>query len=277
MKKLALAISILAVSAVSASAADIAARPYTKAPVVVAEVYNWTGFYVGGHAGYDWMRSTDSLSPANAAATGFLFPPPDIAPSLALNPAGFIGGGQAGYNWQVNPMWVVGLEADLSWTNLDKTVALPGPDDATRIVTAREKLDWFGTFRGRVGITPSDRVLLYVTGGLAYANASLSTALTRPGFSPGAPPNGCGGFNNCQTGSVSGTRFGWTVGGGVEWAFANNWSLKGEYLYYDLGNLSHTMTDPFFPAIFIASASLRGSIARAGLNYHFGGPVVAKY
>jgi outer membrane immunogenic protein len=135
-------------------------------------------------------------------------------------------------------------------------------------MTANEKLDWFGTVRGRVGVT-FDRALLYATGGLAYGHATLSTALTRT--------TGCAG-NNCQNGSTADTKFGWTVGGGLEWAFANNWSVKGEYLYYDLGSLSHTMVDPAFPAVFNASASLRGSVARAGLNYKFNsGPVVAKY
>jgi outer membrane immunogenic protein len=198
---------------------------------------------------------------------------------MRLNSTGFIGGGQAGYNWQAGPMWVIGVETDISGTTLNRTVSVPGLGDPSRIVTASEKLDWFGTVRGRIGVTPTDRALLYVTGGLAYGHANLSTALTRPGFSPGAPPDGCGGFNNCQSGSVSDTRIGWTVGGGLEWAFARNWSLKGEYLYYDLGTLSHAMTDPFFPAIFNASAGLKGSIARAGLNYKFdwGGPVVAKY
>jgi outer membrane immunogenic protein len=263
----------------AASAADLAPGPYTKAPAMVVNPgYNWTGFYIGVHAGATWLTSTNNITPANGGLASWFVPPTQIATSLPLNSTGFIGGGQLGYNWQVNPIWVVGLETDFSGTSLSHTVSLPGPDDTSRIVTASDKLDWFGTVRGRIGMTPTDRALLYVTGGLAYGHASLSTAVTRPDPTS-APPNGCGGQNNCQSGSVSDTKIGWTVGGGLEWAFANNWSLKGEYLYYDLGTLSHLMKDPFFPATFNASADIKGSIARVGLNYKFdwGGPVVAKY
>ena len=263
----------------SAGAADIPAPVYKSPPPVVAPAYNWTGSYIGVHAGAAWLTSTDTITPGNGLQASFFVPPTSIATSLPLNSTGFIGGGQLGYNWQFNPMWVAGLEADFSGTSLSHTVSLPGPGNATRIMTASDKLDWFGTVRGRIGVTPTDRALFYVTGGLAYGHVSLSTALTRPGFVPGGPPDGCAGNNNCQSGSVSDTRIGWTIGGGLEWAFANNWSLKGEYLYYDLGTVSHLMTDPFFPATFNASADIRGSIARAGLNYKFGwgGPVVAKY
>jgi outer membrane immunogenic protein len=179
-------------------------------------------------------------------------------------------------------MWVLGFETDLQWANLSSTVAVPGPTDPSRIMTANEKLDWFGTARARAGITPWDRALIYVTGGLAYGHAALSTGLTRVSLVTGAntcvvPPAGA---NNCENGSVTATRLGWTIGGGLEWALSNNWSLKAEYLYYDLGTVSHTMSDPNFPGtVFNASADLKGSIARAGLNYRFdwAGPVVARY
>jgi opacity protein-like surface antigen len=160
---------------VSVQAADLAARPSVKAPAMVNSAYNWTGFYVGGHAGYSWMDSTVELSPANAAANSFFAPPAIIAPSVPVDPKGFMGGGQAGYNWQVDPMWVIGVETDLSWSNVKRTTSLPGPADPSRIVTVQEKLDWFGTFRGRVGVTPVDRVLVYATGGL-WARRSINRA-----------------------------------------------------------------------------------------------------
>jgi outer membrane immunogenic protein len=264
MKKIILATVLAGIGSTAALAADLGARTYTKAPAMVDQAYNWTGFYIGGHAGYGWMKSTDAISGANAFGTALLTSG-DIATSIPLDPRGFIGGGQLGYNWQISPRWVVGVEADISWTDMQKTVAAPGPNDFRRIMTASEKLDWFGTVRARVGFIPVDRLLVYGTGGLAYANASLSTALTRV-LNDGT--TACAN-NNCQTGSTSETRVGWTIGGGTEWAFTNNWSLKAEYLYYDLGTLSHTMTDPTFPSIFKAAAQLKGNIARAGVNYHF--------
>lgn len=242
----------------SASAADLPARaPVYKAPLV--SVYNWSGFYVGGHVGYGWTDTTDTL----ADVTGIAFVGNgEIARSIPLDASGFLAGGQIGFNWQLAPMWVVGIEADISWTDQHATTARPGPTDPTRIVTASQSLDWFGTVRGRLGVIPADRLLAYVTGGLAFGDANLSTALSRT--------TGCGGINNCQAGSTSGTLTGWTVGGGVEWAFAHNWSLKGEYLYYDLGDLSHLMTDPFFPATTLrATADFNGHIVRAGINYKF--------
>ena len=275
MQRVLLALAAFVLGTGTTLAADLPVRPYAKAPAI-ASVYNWTGFYVGGNAGWIWNKSGATITPGNGAAQTFFTPTIDVAPFLPLSSNAFIGGGQAGYNWQVDPTWVVGVEADIQGTGLKTTAVRPGPDDPSRIMTATEKLDWFGTLRGRIGVTPWDRGLLYVTGGLAYGHVNVSTALTRPGFG-GAAGNGCGGANNCQAGSATDTRFGWTVGAGFEWAFHQNWSVKGEYLYYDLGSLSYRMTDPFFPAVFNASADFKGSIARAGINYRWGGPVVAKY
>lgn len=241
----------------AAWAADVAA-PFYKAPAPVA--YDWTGFYAGLHAGYVWSKNTDNVGPANAAtALGWLFPGEIGSP--VLDASGFIGGAQIGYNFQLAPAWVVGLEADISATTLDKSASVAGIVDPSRVITGTEKMDWLGTVRGRLGVTPADRVLFYVTGGLAYGHAELATALTRT--------TGCGG-NNCQQGSVSAINSGWTVGAGVEWAFANAWSAKLEYLHYDLGHVSHLMTDPSFPAtVFNASLALNGDIVRAGVNYRF--------
>jgi outer membrane immunogenic protein len=263
------ALGMALASSVTCSSFSFAADMAVKAAhPALNPVYNWTGFYIGAHAGYNWTQSTDVITPASPNAVFFDIPGEIHSPN-PLDPHGFIGGGQAGYNWQVSPMWVAGLEADISGLDSKRTTVAFGTTDASRIITASEKMDWFGTVRGRFGITPTDRLLVYATGGLAYGQVNLATALTRT--------TGCVG-NNCQQGSVSETKLGWTVGGGVEWALANNWSLKGEYLYYDLGSSSHLMTDPFHPStIFAARADFKGSIARAGLNYHFGGPVVAKY
>jgi outer membrane immunogenic protein len=248
----------MAMPAVSfdACAADLA--PVTKAPPAVV-VFNWTGFYLGANAGYGWARNTDGIGAVNdtAGLVGGNF----IATSLPIDANGFVGGGQIGYNRQVSPLWVVGLETDLAWTDIHGSVSVPGPNDTSRIMTGTQKLDWLGTVRGRVGIAPADRTLIFATGGFAYGHGSLATALTRT-TAPCA-------VSNCQQGSTSGTLTGWTVGGGAEWAFATNWSAKAEYLYYDLGNLSHLMTDPQFPSIFNANADFTGHIVRLGVNYRF--------
>src|SRR5438105_8386587 len=150
----------------SAGAADIPSPAFKAPPAVIAPAYNWTGFYVGVHAGAIWLRSTDTITAANGAPAG-LIADGRIATSLPLNSSGFIGGGQLGHNWQVDRTRVLGVEADPSGTGLSSTVSLPGPTDATRIMTASEKLDWFGTVRGPIGVTPWDRALLYFKGGLA--------------------------------------------------------------------------------------------------------------
>src|SRR3954471_21679473 len=167
------AVALAAVS--SAAAADLPVKAPRMAPAPVA--YDWTGWYIGANAGYAWTQSTDTVTAVDGAAPN-LINSGQVASSLPLDPRGFIGGGQFGYNWQPSTMWVVGFETDLQWADLKSTVALPGTD-ASRIMTATEKLDWFGTARLRAGIAPWDRALIYVTGGLAYGHVSLSTALTR--------------------------------------------------------------------------------------------------
>lgn len=146
------ALALITVST-AASAADMPARTYTKAPAMMAPaMYNWTGFYVGLNGGYGWVNSGG-----------------------AGNPSGFVGGGQIGYNWQgMGSPFVLGLEADIQGADLDETVALGGG------VTATTRSNAFGTVRGRVGYA-FDRAMIYATGGWAYTRTSL--ALSGPGGS----------------------------------------------------------------------------------------------
>jgi outer membrane immunogenic protein len=269
MRSLVFALATLVASAPiatgSAFAADLspAAPAYKALPVAT---YDWTGFYLGAHGGWGRLDSADGIVGANTASanilTGFGAPP-----SLPLGTSGAVAGGQVGYNRQFG-FWLAGIETDLSWTDLDSAATLASTIQTNRVFTADAKLDWFGTLRGRIGVLPSERLLLYATGGLAYGHAQLSTNLTT--FNGAAVI--CvipGGANNCEAGSTSALMLGWTVGGGAEWAFARRWSAKAEYLYYDLGTLSHAMTDPNFPYVFDASADVKGSIARAGVNFKF--------
>ena len=259
----------------SASAADLAQRVYTKAPPMVDPGYNWTGFYIGGNVGYSWGRSSDNSSFGNGAGT-VLF-----SSTGSSNLDGIVGGGQAGYNWQVQN-WVWGLEADIQATDEKGSrsfqcaraictppvggflaLVIPGPAVPA---TLNQKIDWFGTFRGRVGILATPKVLFYATGGLAYGEVDTSETIGAAAF----------GFSNNDT------RVGYSVGAGVEGVIGGNWTAKLEYLYVDLGRTSGsfattigalgggTITSNY-------SSRVTDNILRVGVNYKFGGPVVAKY
>jgi outer membrane immunogenic protein len=140
-----------------------------------------------------------------------------------------------------------------------------------------EKLSWLATFRGRIGVLPSDRVLLYVTGGLAVGEVKSTagvTTTTSTALSFGTPP---GPTSVSSLAASSSTQAGWTIGAGVEGAIGGNWTAKLEYLYVDLGTVNNTFagTAPFAPIT--TSTHVTDNILRAGVNYRFGGPVVARY
>jgi len=291
MKKLLLAgASIASLIATSAFAADLP----VKAPPMVAPVWNWTGFYVGVNGGYSWGRANTSIAPFVSP-----FPTTAFAP-FHQNVDGGLGGGQIGYNWQLDPKWVIGLEADIQGTGERSSTTLttvsprfgafanglpnplPGPDfNAIAALTANLSYDlqWFATFRGRVGWLATPQTLLYATGGLAVGEFkySAATTLTSTVFGPGlggtTPTGVVLVLPIGATTSSSDTRVGWTVGGGVEHKFTQNWSGKLEYLYMDFG------TKTFFAGTANqADVSFHDHVLRAGINYQFtAGPVVAKY
>src|ERR1700730_15838254 len=172
----------------SAFAADLAARTYTKAPVMMDPGSNWTGFYAGLNGGYSWGRANTTLFPGTVLAT-----------PLGQNVNGGLFGGQIGYNWQVDPKWVLGLEADGQWTgergssnDFLGSVRLPTPGNdfnvlASASLSNETKLPWFATFRGRVGLLADPSLLLYATGGLAVGEVKYTTqgTLTAQLFGPG--------------------------------------------------------------------------------------------
>jgi outer membrane immunogenic protein len=262
----------------SASAADLAARPYTKAPVL-APVYNWTGFYIGGNAGYSWGKSRTDTTFVNTATGAVIVPPAGSVTSGNFSMDGAIAGGQIGYNWQTpGSNWVWGLEADAQWSDerggsayrcantLIGGACLPGltfvPAGATGTnIAVDQSLEWFGTVRGRVGVLASPTVLLYGTGGLAYGSIKSSAAIT--GFTPA-------GIAVVSAGSASDVRIGWTVGAGVEAVISGPWTAKLEYLYMDLGSYSSSYS--LAPASAVradVNSSFTDHILRAGINYRF--------
>ena len=281
MKKLGLAAFLLSVSSASGFAADLAPRMYTKSPAVVDSGYEWSGFYIGGNAGYSWGRArTDGTLTETQNVSVFrtaghtLFSSANSVVALPLTGRnamnGFIGGGEAGYNWQ-RAQWLFGVEADFQGSDeraSGDVCTIAGCPLGSTVFAANYKLDWFGTVRGRFGFLPVDRVLLYATGGLAYGHFSADA--------PSVP---------VVWGS---TRAGWTVGAGAEVAIDHKWSVKFEYLYVDLGNVggnggaaATTVTDtPNTPSLgfnTVTTTTLASTfnsrfsdnILRVGLNYRF--------
>ncbi|WP_170181768.1 outer membrane protein [Phreatobacter stygius] len=156
--------------------------------------FNWTGFYLGAHAGYGWGSTT-----FDAALGG-------LAPNHGHN--GVLLGGQFGWNYQINRA-VLGLEATAAWAGLSGS--------ATSVVgTFRTRVNWLATMGPRVGFTVLDRALIYAKGGVAFAGFNTDGELLGP-----------------TSGSTSNARIGWFVGGGAEYAFAPNWSAKVEYSYHN--------------------------------------------
>ena len=253
-------------------AADLsrpAAPVYTKAPMATG--YNWSGFYVGGTLGGAWGTFDPSTSTV-FSNTGYFATtsPPAIATvgAQSFKPSGFTGGVEAGYNWQMGAT-VVGVEADFQAFHLSGsatgTGVYPCCAPTTFTVNSQAQTDWLFTARPRLGFA-NNNWLFYVTGGLALTNLKGNFTFTDT-FATAA-----------ESGSVSSTKAGWTIGGGVEAGLGGGWSLKAEYLYVDFGSVSTTSTNltAFNPAIafptnvFTHSTDLKANIARVGLNYRFG-------
>jgi outer membrane immunogenic protein len=250
-RTLTLGIGILTLAALPAFAADLPPRYPTKAPVMVASVYNWTGCYIGVEGGVAWGRASDT-----SLDTRF---PGEIIDRASLT--GVLAGGTVGCNYQVDRI-VFGIEGDLSWTNKRGSANAIPPFLTSSIGEVRES--WIGTVRGRLGYTFADSWLLYVTGGLAATSAKLT--ITDALFGINA--------------SESQSKVGWTFGGGLEAALSRNWTAKVEYLYMDYGRIGY-----FNPSVTIGpyillnqSVRLTDQVLRVGLNYRFGyDTVVARY
>jgi outer membrane immunogenic protein len=256
MKKIAIAVSALVMGSMSASAADLAARPYTKAPPPVVSVYNWGGFYIGGHVGGAWTNQ-EWVNTANTTLFGDLSP----GQGFGQRGTGVFGGGQVGYNWQASN-FVFGLEGTVSGLDTRgsvlNTVFGAGLDDRFSW-----RADWMATITGRAGIAVNNN-LFYVKGGYAGVNNRLSVSDTLPVF----------------TGSGSQTTWhnGWTVGAGWEYGITANWIVGLEYDYSQFERKSYQLAGAAAPAVYtfdVKPKDIQSAVVR--LSYKFGGPVVAKY
>jgi outer membrane immunogenic protein len=225
------------VSLYPAAAADLPA-PGAPAPAVApvayapAAIYNWSGFYIGGHAGGGFGDSswTDPFSGTNNT----------------FNSMGFLGGAQVGANLQFNRL-VLGIEGDFSWTDLKGS----GTDSIGD--TIGTNTNWTSTVTGRVGAA-FDRLLVYGKGGVAFAQDQSSFTDT---------------FANSA--STTFMRTGWTAGAGLEYGITKNWSAKIEYDYLGFGSQALNFTTPTTP-LYTSSANLNVQEIKAGVNFRFGGP-----
>ncbi len=236
--------------AAPASAADLAARPYTKAaPPMIAAMYDWSGFYLGVNGGWGssrkcWDLTNDGLGPVTAASEG------------CHDATGGTAGGQIGYRWQANS-WVFGLEAQGNWADLrGSNVSLISGD------TNRSRIDAFGLFTGQIGYAWNN-VLLYVKGGGAVTGDRFEIRDTAT--------------NTFLATASDQTRWGGTVGAGAEFAFAPNWSAGVEYDHLFMGDKTANFTDT--SATFVGTDRIRQDVdlVTVRVNYRWGGPIISKY
>lgn len=235
--------------------ASFSAEPAGSLPP--SSTVDWTGFHVGLRGGYGWNDNDLDYSYSDV--------PPPIVPLLPasadLNAEGALLGGAFGSDWQFG-RFVVGIEGDIAWSSISDEVTTRAPGDPAIGLppldfTTDLEMHWFATARGRAGLA-FDRLLVYGTGGLAFAELSLDTIVV-----VGAPGAGQ------LAGSVDDTKVGWTAGGGVQFALTDHVDLSGEALYYDLGRVSVTASDPTNVGQNHARQALTGVIGRAGINWRF--------
>jgi outer membrane immunogenic protein len=244
MRKATLAAFVILVTTGFTQAADLPRSKPVYAPVSTAFTH-WTGFYIGGNVGYGWASAETDFSVGGSAFA-----------SATNNLNGVLGGAQLGYNWQIGPA-VLGVEADFQFTGMKGTLQAPSCSAAVCGVATSasysQTLPWFGTVRGRLGYA-RDSWLIYGTGGYAYArletDASASAGATSVSL------------------SREETRSGWVAGGGIELAFARNWSARMEYLYIDLGRKDATLVIAGVPTI-SEDSRITQNLVRLGVNYRF--------
>lgn len=284
-------IGAAALGALSFAGAALAADlPVKAAPMYApAPIYSWTGFYLGGHVGAGWGTTETTLDVGNT----FIGAPVSqtvnqlISGTLGLQLPiaqtqmnGFLGGLQTGYNWQ-SGVFVFGVEGDITWSGIK------GNSPCVLVFNCTSEVRWIADITGRLGVTVGDRGLVYIKGGAAWADSRVginqSVTVTT------GPFTAFGGVS----GSETNTRFGGTLGTGIEYGFMPGWSVKVEYDYYDFGKKDVVV--PITASGGISGPNIRGPVTgsigilapvnvneqvhtiRAGVNYHFNTPVVAKY
>ena len=289
MKTVLMSAIALGAMAVAASAADMPARGSAVAPApYVAPVFTWTGFYLGVNAGAAW-HGLDNCPTAHTF-DGTLVGPviTGYAPACTSDDTSFTGGVQAGFNWQMGAV-VFGLEGDVNWVGNDSRHGYaaykykPFSADYYYTLDGNPQSNLLAGMRGRLGWS-FDRALLYITGGAAFRNSGSNDVVYAYSAASG------GTLLATYTGNTDRSNVGWSLGGGLEWAFTNNVSLRVEYLHSQFNRNNGIYTTPqttpatdYYKVAFRNDSS-RDSIdvVRFGVNYRFSGPaapapVLARY
>jgi len=254
MNKFLLASAAFIALTVTASAADLPYKAPPPAPIPMAPVYDWNGFYLGVMGGY----SASDTTRVTVGGVEFTTASSDLK-------GGFLGG-TIGYNFApAGSAWLFGIEGDAAWASIRNSAT--GAIGPFATLTVDDKITAIGSLTGRLGWTWGPG-LLYVKGGWAWANNRLSATLLTGGI-VAAPV--------VLTASESHFHSGWTIGAGLEYLFAPNWSGKFEYMYADYGNSTYAAA--LVPGGIGLSASVH--TIKAGINYHFNwgnpSPVLARY
>ena len=202
--------------------------PYYYPPPPFISAVSWNGLYIGLQTGYVWGNADFTFSDGSGGGSS--------------NPNGWVGGGYAGYNWQ-SGNFVLGFEADIEGGNVGGSFA-----NAAAGTFGSSDLNWDGSLRGRMGIA-QNRTLFYVTGGWAFGQADLQ------GSTLSTPPGCC---------STSADLNGWTLGGGIEYAFSNELTIRGEYRFTDFGSV----TADLVPGVTMP-VDIQTSAFRVGAGYKF--------
>jgi outer membrane immunogenic protein len=261
-------VGALALTGSAAFAADLPSRAPPPVYLPPPPIFTWTGIYVGGQIGYAWTSGNNQFTGFDPFFNTGTF----LTTSIGGTPSGVIGGANVGYNYQVN-QWVFGLVGSVDGTSLSNTSAAFFPDGTT--ITAHSTADIQGSIRGKLGIA-WDRALIYATGGVAFGGFNTNVSIANTGFLNGGNPF----FAN---GSVSSTRVGWTVGGGLQYAVTNNWSVFAEYRYTNWGSIRENNFGFFTGGEFFnGNRHINQNQVQVGFDYKFDllpppAPVVAKY
>ena len=262
-------VGALALTGSAALAADLPSRAPPPVYLPPAPIFTWTGIYVGGQVGYAWTSGNNQFTGFDPFFDGGTF----LSSSIGGTPSGVIGGGHVGYQVQL-PQWswfsssgiVIGVEGSVDGTSINNTVFDPFSELAVRTQVPVE-----GSIRLRAGVA-WDRLLVYATGGAAFTSIK-DTYTDWTGFVTGVP---------LAYEAITKNRSGWTVGGGLQYAVTDNWSVGVEYRYSDFGHYTdYPFTIFTVGDVLTEQHHLTQNQVQVGLTYKFGSaaaaPVVAKY